>query len=58
MLLNANTMANLEIYRNSTNYSEQGSLFWILNRTSTSFGKRLFRKWVGRPLVDVEYVSI
>ncbi|KAI7858269.1 muts domain V-domain-containing protein [Circinella umbellata] len=54
MLLNGNTMANLEIYRNSTNYSEKGSLFSVLNHTSTSFGRRLLRKWVGRPLVDVK----
>lgn len=54
MLLNGNTLANLEIYRNSTNFTEQGSLFWILNRTMTRFGKRMLRKWVGRPLVDVQ----
>src|SRR4051794_11035363 len=28
MLLNGNTLANLEIYRNQTNYAERGSLFW------------------------------
>ncbi|KAL1933574.1 hypothetical protein VTP01DRAFT_7664 [Rhizomucor pusillus] len=57
MLLNGNTMANLEIYRNSTDYSEHGSLFWILNHTSTRFGRRLLRKWVGRPLVDVAQLN-
>lgn len=54
MLLNANTLANLEIYRNQTDYKERGSLFWVLDHTKTAFGKRLLRKWVGRPLVDVE----
>lgn len=54
MLLNGNTLANLEIYRNSTDFTEKGSLFWILNHTKTRFGKRLLRKWVGRPLVDVQ----
>ncbi|KAI9489627.1 muts domain V-domain-containing protein [Zychaea mexicana] len=57
MLLNGNTMANLEIYRNSTNYTEKGSLFSVLNHTSTSFGRRLLRKWVGRPLVDVKRLN-
>ncbi|CAO3694195.1 unnamed protein product [Umbelopsis ramanniana] len=52
MTLNANTMANLEIYRNSTNYGEKHSLFWILNHTNTSFGKRLLKRWVGRPLIN------
>ena len=57
MLLNGNTLANLEIYRNSTDFTEKGSLFWILNHTRTRFGKRLLRKWVGRPLVDVRWVT-
>ncbi|KAI7897085.1 muts domain V-domain-containing protein [Mucor mucedo] len=57
MLLNANTLVNLEIYKNSTNGKEQGSLFSILNHTSTKFGQRLLRRWVGRPLLNVERLN-
>lgn len=52
MLLNGNTLSSLEIYRNQTDYTERGSLFWTLNRTRTKPGRRLLRKWVGRPLID------
>ncbi|KAK5173675.1 Mismatch repair protein msh3 [Saxophila tyrrhenica] len=52
MLLNGNTLTSLEIYRNGTDYSEHGSLFWTLDRTQTRMGQRLLRKWVGRPLLD------
>ncbi|PBK96664.1 hypothetical protein ARMGADRAFT_988633 [Armillaria gallica] len=52
MLLAANTLQNLEIYRNETDYTTRGSLMWILDRTKTRFGARLLRYWVGRPLVD------
>jgi DNA mismatch repair protein MSH3 len=52
MLLNGNTLANLEIYHNQTDYTEKGSLFWTLDKTQTKFGQRLLRKWVGRPLID------
>ena len=52
MLLNGTTLTSLEIYQNQTDHSEKGSLFWALNRTRTRFGKRLLRKWVGRPLLD------
>jgi hypothetical protein len=55
MLLAANTLANLEIYRNETDKSTHGSLMWILDRTKTKFGARLLRDWVGRPLVDKRY---
>lgn len=51
MLLNGNTLTSLEIYQNQTDHSENGSLFWTLNRTKTRFGRRLLRKWVGRPLL-------
>jgi len=52
MLLNGNTLTSLEIYRNQTNYTSKGSLFWTMDRTKTRFGQRLLRKWVGRPLLD------
>ncbi|KAF2720309.1 hypothetical protein K431DRAFT_313491 [Polychaeton citri CBS 116435] len=52
MLLNGNTLTSLEIYRNQTDYTERGSLFWTIDRTQTKFGQRLLRKWVGRPLLD------
>ena len=52
MLLNGNTLSSLEIYRNQTDYTTKGSLFWTLDRTKTKFGRRLLRNWVGRPLLD------
>lgn len=52
MLLQGNTLTSLEIYQNQTDYTDKGSLFWCMDRTQTKFGKRLLRKWVGRPLLD------
>ncbi|KAH7889258.1 muts domain V-domain-containing protein [Phlebopus sp. FC_14] len=52
MLLNANTLTNLEVYQNQTDYTTTGSLLWILDRTTTKFGARLLKSWVGRPLTD------
>ena len=52
MLLNGTTLASLEIYQNQTDHTRTGSLFWSLDRTSTRFGQRLLRKWVGRPLLS------
>ncbi|EPQ58610.1 hypothetical protein GLOTRDRAFT_137270 [Gloeophyllum trabeum ATCC 11539] len=53
MLLHGNTLTNLEIYRNETNYSVRGSLLSILDRTRTKFGSRMLRRWIGQPLVDL-----
>lgn len=52
MLLAANTLSNLEIYRNETDGSVKGSLIWVLDKTKTKFGARLLRSWVGKPLID------
>ncbi|KAI0194564.1 muts domain V-domain-containing protein [Astrocystis sublimbata] len=52
MLVNGTTLESLEVYRNSTDHAEKGSLFWALDKTLTRFGRRLLRKWVGRPLLD------
>lgn len=41
-----------EIYRNETDFTSKGSLMWILDKTTTKFGARLLRSWVGRPLID------
>ncbi|KAI8635464.1 muts domain V-domain-containing protein [Xylariaceae sp. FL1651] len=54
MLVNGTTLESLEVYRNQTDHSEKGSLFWALDKTLTRFGRRLLRKWVGRPLLDKE----
>ncbi|KAI2606674.1 muts domain V-domain-containing protein [Hypoxylon sp. NC1633] len=54
MLINGTTLESLEVYRNQTDHSEKGSLFWALDKTVTRFGQRLLRKWIGRPLLDKE----
>ncbi|OTB03801.1 hypothetical protein M426DRAFT_321512 [Hypoxylon sp. CI-4A] len=52
MLINGTTLESLEVYRNQTDHTEKGSLFWALDKTLTRFGQRLLRKWIGRPLLD------
>lgn len=52
MLINGTTLESLEVYRNATDHSETGSLLWALDKTHTRPGRRLLRKWIGRPLLD------
>ena len=58
MLLNGNTLTSLEIYLNQTDHTTKGSLYWMLDRTQTKFGGRLLRKWVGRPLLDMNGIEV
>ncbi|EST08963.1 DNA mismatch repair protein MutS-like, N-terminal [Kalmanozyma brasiliensis GHG001] len=54
MLLNSNTLANLEIFRTADEQTERGSLIWLLDKCKTAMGRRLLRKWVSKPLTDVD----
>jgi len=54
MLINGTTLESLEVYRNATDQTEKGSLLWALDKTRTRPGRRLLRKWIGRPLLDRE----
>ena len=47
------TLNDREVYRNQTDFTAKGSLMWTCDKTKTKFGARLFRHWLGRPLVDV-----
>lgn len=59
MILNANSIANLEILRNNTDFKEgKGSLLNVIDRCKTGMGRRLIRRWVSRPLVSVRFVSL
>ena len=46
MHLNGITINNLELFTNQSNGSIQSSLWWVLDKTSTAFGKRLLKTWV------------
>lgn len=52
MRLDGVTLQNLEVFSNSFDQSSKGTLFRLLNRGVTSFGKRAFRNWVMHPLTN------
>jgi DNA mismatch repair protein MutS len=52
MVLDQSTLRNLEIFRSTKDGSATGTLFKLLDRTKTSMGARLLRRWVSYPLLD------
>jgi len=52
VVLDAATRRNLELDIN-LNGGDEHTLFWVLNRTATSMGSRLLRRWLNRPLRDL-----
>jgi DNA mismatch repair protein MSH3 len=57
MIINSNTLENLEILRNSTNEEQKGSLIWVLDHTRTKFGYRLLKRWILSPLIHVDLIN-
>ena len=52
LILDGKTLINLEIFSNSFDGQSDGTLFALLNRCITPFGKRMFKQWVCHPLMD------
>ena len=50
--MDLNTRRNLELTESMRNKEKKGTLLWVLDKTETSSGARLLRKWVERPLVS------
>ena len=57
LVLDGQTLINLEVFHNSYDGSEKGTLFKLLNNCVTPFGKRLFKKWVCHPLGSIEAIN-
>ena len=52
MALDVNSRRNLEITEKMRDKSKKGTLLWVLDKTSTSMGGRLLRRWLSDPLID------
>ena len=52
LVLDGQTLINLEVFTNSFDGGVDGTLFLLLNSCITPFGKRLFKQWLCHPLVD------
>ena len=53
MALDVNSRRNLEITEKMRDKSKKGTLLWVLDKTSTSMGGRLLRRWLSDPLIDI-----
>jgi DNA mismatch repair protein MSH6 len=57
LVLDGQTLINMEIFANSFDGGSDGTLFQLLNRCITPFGKRMFKQWVCHPLVDAKKIN-
>ena len=57
LVLDGQTLINLEVFANSYDGGVDGTLFSLLNRCITPFGKRMFKQWVCHPLIDTNKIN-
>lgn len=57
MILDYNTRSNLEIHETIIRRERKGALIEILDKTSTSMGGRLLKKWLEQPLINLEEIN-
>ena len=53
MRLDVAALRNLEITETLRSREKKGSLLWVLDKSSTSMGKRLLRSWIEQPLMNI-----
>ena len=54
--LDVNTRRNLELTESLRTKEKKGTLLWVLDKTRSSLGARLLRKWIEHPLVNVSNI--
>ena len=57
MSLNVTSRKNLELTEKMNDKGKKGTLLWVLDKTYTSMGGRLLRKWINEPLIDVQDIN-
>ena len=57
MALDINTRRSLELTERMRDKSKVGTLIWVLDKTSTSMGGRLLRRWLNDPLLEVPEIK-
>lgn len=57
MTLDINSRRNLELTERLKDKSKKGTLLWVLDKTETSMGGRLIRRWINDPLVNVDDIN-
>lgn len=57
LVLDGKTLNNLGVFANPFDRGPNGTLFSVLNRCITPFGKRMFQQWLCHPLIDAAKIN-
>lgn len=57
MILDDSARRNLELTATLGDGKRRGSLLWLLDQTATAMGSRLLKKWLDKPLLNIEEIK-
>ena len=57
MQIDAFSRTNLELIRTIRSDETYGTLFWLIDNTSTNMGSRLLKKWIVKPICDLNEIQ-
>lgn len=57
MVLDNIARKNLELTETIREKNKKGSLLWVLDKTSTSMGGRNLRRWIEKPLMNIDEIN-
>ena len=57
MVLDSTTLRNLELTKNLKDGTTRGTLLFVLDKTITSMGSRLIKKWIKEPLLNKKAIE-
>ena len=57
MVLDESTKRNLELTKTLRDSKSKGSLFWLIDMTSSPMGARTLLHWLNYPLLDIEKIN-
>ena len=55
--LDVNTRRNLELTESLRTKEKKGTLLWVLDKTRSSLGARLLRRWIEHPLINASKIA-
>ena len=57
MVLDICARRNLELIETMRDKAKKGTLLWVLDKTATSMGGRMLRRWINNPLTDIDAIN-
>ncbi|PMQ02250.1 MAG: DNA mismatch repair protein MutS [Dictyoglomus sp. NZ13-RE01] len=57
LILDSTAIKHLELLETVREGQRKGSLLWVLDKTKTSMGSRLLKKWILQPLLNISLIK-